>query len=356
MGWLKTYSKAAASTDKFEGRKDHDLLLAVGMLGEAGSIVSEIKKMCREGLAYPGYSRRLTEELGDFLWYFTRLAYLYDAKKLNDGTATKKSGHMVAQTVGSSLDFGAAVGQVVGLVKKGKSRELKGALELVWIKLVAVAKGAGISLKDAGKQNLAKTQSRWPRKRVFDELFDKDYPVEEQLPRKLNIQFYECKRGSRVEVLLRSNRINIGDRITDNIQDPDGYRYHDIFHIAYAVFLGWSPIVRSLLRCKRKSDPAVDENQDVARATALEEAVSAIIFSRAKQMRFFERATQVDYDLLKIIQEITKGYEIAQVSLWQWEMAILEGYRIFRQLRRNRGGSVRIDLKKRRIVYRAPKK
>ena len=51
-----------------------------------------------------------------------------------------------------------------------------------------------------------------------------------------------------------------------NIADADGYRYHDIFHIANAVFLGWSPVVRALLRCKRKSQPHIDENEDGARA------------------------------------------------------------------------------------------
>ena len=64
---------------------------------------------------------------------------------------------------------------------------------------------------------------------------------------------------------LRCNGLNFGDRLTDNIVDPDGYRYHDIFHFAYAVHLGWSPVIRSLLRAKRKSVPATDENEDGGR-------------------------------------------------------------------------------------------
>ena len=39
-------------------------------------------------------------------------------------------------------------------------------------------------------------------------------------------------------------------------------RFHDIFHLSYAAILGWSPTVRALLRCKRKSDPRVDEVED----------------------------------------------------------------------------------------------
>ena len=65
-----------------------------------------------------------------------------------------------------------------------------------------------------------------------------------------------------------------------------------------------------------------------------------IVFSRAKEMDFFAGAEQVDYDLLKTIQEHVAGYEVDQVPLWQWEEAILEGYRVFRLLRDQRGGLV----------------
>ena len=56
----------------------------------------------------------------------------------------------------------------------------------------------------------------------------------EQLPRNLDIEFRERARGEQKIVLLRCNGINLGDRLTDNILDPDGYRYHDIFHFAHA--------------------------------------------------------------------------------------------------------------------------
>ncbi len=73
--------------------------------------------------------------------------------------------------------------------------------------------------------------------------------------------------------------------------------------------------------CKRKSDPRVDENQDGARARIIEEAVSAIVFSRAKETRFYDGIDQVDYDLLKTITEFVRGFEVQAVPLWQWEAA-----------------------------------
>jgi MazG C-terminal domain len=224
--------------------------------------------------------------------------------------------------------------------------------------LTSIAGAAEINLQDAGAANLRKIQSRWPAqsKKIFHELFDEDYPAVDQIPRTFTVNFLERRRGKRIEVLLRYNGITIGDRITDNIGDPDGYRYHDIFHIAHAVFLGWSPVLRALLRCKRKSNPTVDENEDGARAVILEEAIAAIVFSRAKEMSYFKDAKQIDYDLLKNIQEFIRGYEVEHVPLWQWEKAILDGYKIFRLLKSGSGGRVAWDLRSRTLSWTPPQK
>lgn len=354
MEWLNSYKEAAALTDKFKGRDDHLLLLTAGLLGETGSILTEIKKVEREGNSYPVYRERLTEELGDFLWYYVRLVTLCEPTVI-DNFSTEYSPIKASKAgSGHSLDLGSAVGQVLQLVqKKEHASQLKTALETVWTKLVNVAGAAEIDLEEAGQKNLGKTQSRWPAQENFHNLFDEFYSEEEQLPRTLTVQFIERIRGNRTEVLVRCNGVTIGDRITDNIQNPDDYRYHDIFHLAHAVFLGWSPVTRALLHCKRKSNPAVDENQDGARAIIIEEAASAIIFSRAKQMQFFEKVKQVDYDLLKNIQGFIRGYEVDQVPLWQWEKAIIEGYRVFRFLRSNQGGKVTWDLHRRTLEWSA---
>jgi len=352
MQWLRSYSRAAARTDRFQDRADHLLLLATGLLGEAGSILAEIKKMQREAAAYPGYRKRVLEEFGDFLWYYVRIASLTDQRILSTLSAATGRIRSNQRRLTVALDLGANVGQVLHLVQNGRGYELSDAIRTVWTTLVATANTAGIKLEEASQANLLKIQSRWPDRKLFHPLFDSTCLTEEQLPRSATIEFLERRRGSRVEVLLRCNGIGVGDRITDNIQGSDGYRYHDIFHIAYAVFLGWSPVVRAMLRCKRKSDPAADENQDGARATILEEAIAAIVFSRAKEMRLFKSATQVDYDLLKTIQEIIRGYEVEQIPLWQWEVAILEGYRVFRMLGANHGGRISWDIRRRTLSHR----
>jgi hypothetical protein len=221
-----------------------------------------------------------------------------------------------------------------------------------------------MNLERAADDNLIKTQGRWPlesarrdwpRRSDYYPLFDSNKPLEERFPRELNIEFIERGR-ERKQVILRCNDINIGARVNDNISDTDHYRFHDIFHLSYAVFLGWSPVIRALLRCKRKSDPNLDENEDGARAGIIEEAISAVVFARAKRKRFFEGASQVDYDLLKSISEFVRGYEVAPVPVWQWERAILEGFRIFRLLKANHGGHVTLNLGNRTMRYRKPRR
>nr|BDT35131.1 pyrophosphatase [Myxococcus sp. MH1] len=346
MNWLVEFAAAAEKTDNLKGKPEHKELLAAGLLGEVGGVLAELKKHKREGLAYPLYAERLRDEIGDTLWYFTRLADV-NVPDLLSTLALSAPGESSEKSV---LLLGAAAGRALEAVHRSNSDSLRVALEETWQHLRAVATFASVDIEEASRQNRKKIISRWPATRQPHALFDEQNPAEEQLPRLFTIDFIERGAPERPQVLLRYRDVNIGDRITDNIADPDGYRYHDIFHIAYAVFLGWSPVLRSLLRSKRKSNRATDESQDGARAAIIEEAISAIVFSRAKRVAFFKDIQQVDYDLLKSIQEFTVGYEVAELPVWQWEQAILEGFRAFRFLKDQKGGRVTLHLNARELV------
>lgn len=361
--WLVDYARLARTSDLFRGSTDHARLLAAGLFGEAGSVLAEVKKQRREEDVYPNYLGALGEELGDCLWYFARLC---DEKhrSLLRVLAREHTRSSHRPVLLCALQLGAAVGRVVAAVERDDDGALRQSLMDSWYALELVAAASGMSLKRVASSNLAKTQARWPRESLrrdwptpanYYPLFDSGRPREEQLPRELEIEFIE--RGkARKEVILRCNGINIGSRINDNISDPDHYRYHDIFHLSYVAFLGWSPVIRALLRCKRKSDPNLDENEDGARAGIIEEAISAVVFARAKRNRLFKDATQVDYDLLKRIAEFVRGYEVGALPSWQWERAILEGFRLFRLLKANRGGHVTLSLADRAVRYRKPRR
>jgi NTP pyrophosphatase (non-canonical NTP hydrolase) len=351
--WLLNFATSAAKTDHFKGRSDHAALLAAGLIGEAGSVVAELKKKHREREAYPCYRERMNEEVGDFLWYFVRLAAvgapdLLDELPLPDRIVIPAADGL---QLADHLAFGAAVGDVLSAISASRNEDLPALLRRTWTLLTMIANAANVCLRDAASQNTAKTISRWPDEKKYAPLFDDDFPEEEKLHRLLTVDFLERTRGAQRVVILRCNEINFGDQITDNIEDPDGYRFHDIFHFAYAVHLGWSPIVRALMRTKRKSNSKIDEAQDGARAGIIEEAVSAIVFSRAKQLKFFDGLERVDLDLLKTVKEFVEGFEVATVPLWQWETAILDGYRVFRALRAGPGGRVTLDLIERRLNY-----
>ncbi|MGO8868997.1 MAG: hypothetical protein ACLQME_21120, partial [Alphaproteobacteria bacterium] len=150
--------------------------------------------------------------------------------------------------------------------------------------------------------------------------------------------------------------INIGDRLTDNRHEADDYRFHDVFHLAYAAILGWSPVLRALFKVKRKSRPDIDENQDGARAILIEEGIATWIFNHGARNHDFRSVTSLDYSPLKAIHELTRGYEVETRELWQWEWAILEGFRIFREIRKpeHRGGTVIADLINHTIDFRPP--
>lgn len=351
--WLQEFAATAAKTDRFTGKSDHTALLAAGLIGEAGSVVSELKKARRERDAYPVYRKRMVEEVGDFLWYFVRLAAVVSPGLLDELPVPDKIVPLAADgpQLTRHLEFGAAVGEVLGTVSGSRNDNMRALLLRTWALLTEICSDANICLRDAAERNTAKTRSRWPEEKRYAPLFDDDFPVEEQLPRRLKLDFIERSRGTQRAVILRCNGINFGDRLTDNIEDPDGYRFHDIFHFSYAVHLGWSPVTRALMRTKRKFNSNVDETQDGARAGIVEEAVSAIVFSRAKQLKFFDGLDHLDFDLLKTVKEFVEGFEVEAVPVWQWETAILDGYRVFRALCAGPGGGVTLDLAARQLTY-----
>ncbi len=46
----------------------------LGLFGETGSLLSEVKKKQRDRISYRGYASAVVEELGDVLWYLAAVA------------------------------------------------------------------------------------------------------------------------------------------------------------------------------------------------------------------------------------------------------------------------------------------
>ncbi len=374
---VPAYMTKALTTDR--GSDGGSLSFALlGLFGELGSLLSEVKKKQRDRASYVGYAGAVVEEMGDVLWYLTTVA-ARGGLSLSEIVANLQGPR--AESVGAAgvsfaslqpdimprateptamfertlLHLAGEVGLLVADHEAGRlasdSMALAQRLASITRSLIKAANEAGVTLEAAAVKNLHKIFDRWPTLRIFPEPFDADAEPEERLPRNLDIDVFERNVSGRTYVFQRCNGINIGDRLTDNAITPDDFRFHDAFHFAYVAVLGWSPVTRSLFRLKRKSDPKVDEVEDGARATLIEEGVTTWIFGQALNLNYFAdvKSGELPFDLLKQVRQFVAGYEAEQCPLWLWEEAILQGYAAFRFLRECRRGRMHIDIANHRL-------
>jgi len=288
---LAHYQQQTRLTDqRAGGDRDPRLVPLLGLAGEAGTLLAEYKKHLRDGEAHGGFLQRIADDLGDVLWY-----------------------------------------------------------------AAATATHFGLSLDTIAHDNLAKTRRRWlhPTSGAVPAagLFDERRPAEEQLPRRFTVRF--TARGDRWAPTARMELDGrpVGDPLSDKAYGELGYRWHDVFHLAYAACLSWSPTFRTLIGRRRVSDPVVNGVEDGGRAKVIDEGIAALVFDYARRHAFLDGVTAVDDGLLAMITSLTAGLEVHARTPAEWEHAILSGFTAFRLLRRNDGGIVIGDLHARTLTY-----
>jgi NTP pyrophosphatase (non-canonical NTP hydrolase) len=379
---LDFYEKQAQSTDRSPQKGMEGLNFALlGLFGEVGTLLSALKKKQRDGEAIVGYKDAVIEEFGDVLWYFSNIVFRAGltlseiAHRASEGAANWNSSApspgatfadvQQARALNGATDSPAFEIALLGLAGKAgrllddasKLAEnrftLSGHLVEIFREVVRAANIANIDLGEAAAANFQKTYSMWPPQylRTYPKLFDDDFVELERLPRQFQMELVEIERNGKKYVIQSRNDVIIGDAVTDNRVAEDDYRFHDVFHISYAAILGWSPVLRALFKLKRKSQSIIDEVQDGARAILVEECVSNLVFEQAVRLNYFESLDGLDYSLMKLIPHFVKGREVEVCQLWQWERAILEGYRVFRKFRQHRKGVITADLEKRTIDF-----
>lgn len=363
---LSDYAAEIAATDVLNPSDFNPVLQ--GLYGEVGGIMATVKKHVRDKSAFPGFKKAAEEEFGDTLWYLAAIC-----RRLNvplDEIFGEAANHGNFKNVGAASDIAEGAMAYIAvpiaatasldttLVRLGQSAAALLGSTPARNELVAFARAyldaihaAELAFSEVARSNLRKARGAFIEPQADDlvELdFDSKFGIEEQLPREFRIRVNQ--RGSG-KSYLQWNGVFIGDPLTDNIADRDGYRFHDVFHFANAAILHWSPVMRALIRHKRKSNPKFDEEQDSGRAIVVEEGVAAWIFSRAKELNFFENQEKVSLGILKTIGEFVSGYEVEKCPLKLWEKAILEGYAVFRQLKANQGGWIIGNREQRTIKY-----
>jgi NTP pyrophosphatase (non-canonical NTP hydrolase) len=220
--------------------------------------------------------------------------------------------------------------------------------DLLWY-LTSLASLHDIPLGEIAQTNAAKAELLYSAGR--GSAFDSQFPTDEQFPPQFSVEFIEKPLERGVHVKIAVNGVVIGDLLTDNAHEDDGYRYHDVFHLAYTAVLGWSPVTRALLRRKRKTDVDTDEIEDGARACIVEEAVSIFVFNQAQEREWYADINSIDIGLLKIIKRLTGNLEVKECSAKQWKQAIYQGFKAFDSLRKNHGGNVEVDTVNRTISF-----
>lgn len=375
------YQEVARGTDRLIKTDQTLTFPLLGLFGETGSLLSEVKKKQRDSTAYLGYEKTVIEELGDTLWYLNaiacrsniKLSYLahnldrpvttwefsspsdlkfVDIRKTTRVQASKPSARFEKKL----LQLAGEVGLLVTDHQAGRLEDnqasIAGRLVAILRSLRDASDEAGISLADAAVGNINKTLDRWPQQKRYPPLLDNDFPPHEQLPRRFALKLVEVGEPGKRQVTPYFEGNQLGDKLTDNRMEDDDYRFHDAFHMAFAAKLGWSPNLRRLLKRKRKSNPKIDEVEDGARAVLIEEGVSTWIFNHAQRLNLFAEIDSLDYGLLKTVREFVEGYEVSPLPLWLWQEAILAGYEIFRELQAHRGGILEADLENRTLRFR----
>ena len=358
---LAVYQREVSDTDTLP--KHHLGPAAIGLYREVGSVLIIMNEWGQSTTACQRLADQVKEELADVLWYFSAMArrlgadlekLIMDAGPPQSDSAAPTAGALKPDVVGSASDddLSARLGQAAArLLRVSKLDEFgREALYSFGRAYRRTIEALGIALEDIAQLGAQKARHGFVLPALTElPRFDAGFPDNQRLPENFQIQFVQRTDG-RCQMIWNENPI--GDPLNDSAEEADGYRFHDVFHLAHVAILNWSPTFRAIAGLKRKSVPRIDDSQDGGRALAVEEGIVAWVFGRAKAAGFFEVQRTIAFSQLKIIQQFVKGFEVEQCPPRLWERAILAGCDVFRALRRNHGGVVTGDLGRRMLRYR----
>ncbi len=296
---LKDYQMKSKLTDQ-KPCNDNDklnvlkseIIPLLGLAGESGFLLSEYKKKMRDGEHYTGFTENIKEELGDLLWYVSNIATKFN-----------------------------------------------------------------INLNEVAEDNLKKTKDRWCKPQDNGNLYDTNLPPEQRLPRTFSYKFYPSKKDDN-RLIIEDVKVKeqIGDLLTDNSYENDGYRYHDIMHMTFMACFGWSPVFRKLLRNPKRKNKMenraiqVAEVEDGGRAQIIEESIIQITYIATSDV-LTGKKWSIDWRLLKLIKDMTARLEINNKTTYEWNEVLKLGFENWKKLKENHGGLIEGNLINRTITY-----
>lgn len=319
---IARYQELAALTDLYAQKGMDSRALSVPMLGlagEAGTLLVAQKKAFRDterGVDDPNF---VAAELGDVLWY----------------TAT------VARHCGLELQ---RIATDATELAEAEQRELAFLRDLP----------SDLPVLDEG----CPAAERFPRRLVIR--FQQQVGPRQQPRAKLTLAAASPNAFPRgpIENYLGKGKPqgfkvhdDFGATLSDNSRRVDHYRFHDALHLGFLAVLGWSPVTRSLLQLKRRSEEVVDEDEDGARAIFAEEGMAAALAKRAPARQGFRTERSVDDETIEMLTTVLEDLEVSEMPAALWRRAIVQGFAAFRALTDSGGGYLIVDLDDRSLTF-----
>ena len=275
---------------------EKDIIPFLGLVGEAGVLLSEYKKKIRDGKTPKNFNKKIEEELGDLLWYISAIASQFnlDLNKIAEENLKKIKAHY----------------------------------------------------------------PRFNENNLFymDGLYDEKCPKDQRLPRKFSYKISEetDKDGLKVAIIEDSETNEVlGNPLDDNSSIEDGYRYHDIMHLTFMATLGWSPVFRKFLIEKKVLEKRKNHKaEDSGRSQVVEEAIVLLAYTSMKNYQPWNSLKRIDSNLLYHIKNITQFIEVKNVPTHIWEKVLIKGLQLWEDLTKHSGGIIEGDLEKREIIFK----
>lgn len=253
--------------------------------------------------------------------------------------------------------------------------------DVLWY-AATVARHSQLVFDEIIRASLARLQERQRERACLRELpanlpvLDECFESQERFPRRMVVRFQQRQEYGRavVSITLVAAEPNafpdgpvdtgvkdkrqgfdvpqsMGNSLSDNSRRVDDYRFHDAIHLGFLAVMGWSPLMRSLLQLKRRSNPAVDEAEDGARAIFAEEGMAAVLAKRSTRFQGFLTEQAVDEESVEMLATVVEDLEVARMPVWLWRRAIAQGFAAMRALADGPGGFLVVDLDAHALTY-----
>ena len=293
---FKKYQDTAKKTDqnpkknRGESKLKSEIIPLLGLVGEAGVLLSEYKKKLRDGENYIGFKSELKEELGDLLWYIANIATKFD---INLNKIAEEN------------------------LKKIKDR---------WCKPLKKR-----SLYD---ENLPQKQ-RLPRNFSY-RFYHRN--------KKLIIEDTKTKKEIGDD-LTDNSYIDDGYRYHDVM--------HMTFMACFGWSPVFRKLLRNKSLIKNRTRKQQDEVEDGGRAQIIEEAIIQVTYIYTYKNNFLKKDSSIiDWQLLKFIKQMTSELEVKDKTSYDWNKILNLGIKHWNKLKKNKGGVIKGDLNKGTVEYK----